>query len=328
MKRVKNYITTDLAKKKIARYKFWSIKDENGITITSSDDDKETRSFSDILDKIISDNVDAEVQVKFGTNEQSSRQNNPLFIRINQDIEWIEPPEEEEESVKINGVPHKVDKNGNVNINFKAEAPEAIPVVETPSEILRQEMELQLQGIKRESELKEKRFQDEMHNKLAEQTLHFKELMLSERESRLSLREEALKEQLERIEEKRAEIEQSVKAYVRHIPSALGSLVKEWMKIKNPPSNLGKADKKEVKRNTVRYHIEDDDETDTTKNAKNSVKFSINRSMAREDTAEDAYSLLESDESEYLDFSSDDDAKDLITPEPSGVSRDTIDNNS
>ena len=79
MKRVKNYITTDLAKKKIARYKFWSIKDENGITITSSDDDKETRSFSDILDKIISDNVDAEVQVKFGTNEQSSRQNNPLF---------------------------------------------------------------------------------------------------------------------------------------------------------------------------------------------------------------------------------------------------------
>jgi len=116
MKRTKNYIDTELAKKKVSRYKYWSVKDENGITISSSDEESEdNHNFSELLDRIIADNVDAEIQVKYGTNEASSRNNPPFFIKINESIEWVEPIEE---TVNINGQEHKVDKNGNVNINL------------------------------------------------------------------------------------------------------------------------------------------------------------------------------------------------------------------
>ena len=110
MKKVKNYIAPDLAKKKLARYQFWSVKDENGIMICSvNENNPDGKTFSEVLDKIIEDNVDAEVQIKYGTNEQSARQNPPFFIKINEDIEWLDP--EPEENITLNGVPHKVDKN-------------------------------------------------------------------------------------------------------------------------------------------------------------------------------------------------------------------------
>ena len=62
----------DLAKKKVARYQYWTIKDENGITICSSDDNNpDNKSFAEVLDKIMVDKVDVEVQVKYGTSEQT-----------------------------------------------------------------------------------------------------------------------------------------------------------------------------------------------------------------------------------------------------------------
>ena len=134
MKKVKNYIDSELAKKKVARYRYWSIKDEQGITISTSEE--EGKSFSEVLDKIVSDNVDAEVQIKYGTNEQSSRNNPPLFIQINEKIEWVEP---EEEVVKINGVPHKPDRNGNVNIQFPEIKTEKAEYIGT----FKQEVEMQ-----------------------------------------------------------------------------------------------------------------------------------------------------------------------------------------
>ncbi|MEW7289631.1 hypothetical protein [Aquimarina sp. 2304DJ70-9] len=258
MKKVKNYIPPELAKKKIARYKYWNIKDESGISITSSEDSEDGRSFAEILDRIISDNVDAEVQVKFGVNEQSSRQNAPIFIRINETIEWVEP--EDDESIKINGIPHKVDKNGNVNINLSTPAPEA-QILEPQTDVIRQEMEMQLEGLRKESELKEQRFQAELHNQLAEQTLKFKEMMLADREARITEREQNLAQQEAVLEEKSTEMSDELKGYVKLIPSTLGTVVSEWIK-SNPfaktSTGLGATDtpKKEPKsRNKVQFSI-------------------------------------------------------------------------
>ncbi len=229
MKKIKNYIDSDLAKRKIARYKYWSIKDENGITIVSSDDNPEGQSFGDFLDKVISDNVDAEVQVKYGTNEQSSRQNPPFFIQINQEIEWIDP--EEDESVRINGVPHKVDKNGNVNINLTTPEKPQIPVIERANiDTFRQEMEIQLSGLKKEYELKEEKWQIDMSNKLMEQTLKFKEMMLSEREARIAEREAVLHQKETELSDKEANIQDDVKGYLKQVPNALGGFIKDWIK--------------------------------------------------------------------------------------------------
>ena len=64
-KKVKNYIDASLAKTKIARYKYWSIKDESGVTICSSEENNpDNKSFSEVLDKINKDNVDAEIQIR------------------------------------------------------------------------------------------------------------------------------------------------------------------------------------------------------------------------------------------------------------------------
>ncbi len=262
MKKVKNYIAPDLAKKKIARYKYWNIKDESGISITSSEDITDGRSFGEVLDNIIADNVDAEVQVKFGTNEQSSRQNAPIFIRVNETIEWVEP--EEDETIKINGVPHKMDKNGNVNINLTNPQVET-PIIEHPNDVIRQEMELQLEGLRKESELKEQRYQADLHNKLAEQTLKFKEMMLADRETRIAEREQDLATKEAILEEKETEMSEGLKGYVKLIPSTLGGVVTEWLK-GNPfgtkATGLGttenKPKRKTKPRNPVQFSIDND----------------------------------------------------------------------
>jgi len=262
MKRIKNYIQPDLAKKKIARYKYWSIKDENGITIVSSDDNPDSKSFGEVLDKIIADNVDAEVQIKYGTNEQSSRQNPPFFIQVNETIEWVEP--EEDSTVQINGVPHKIDKNGNVNINLTSptnreeEKHQAVQI-----DTFRQELDIQLKGIQREHELKEERLQLEMHNKLLEQNIKFKEMLLAERETRCKEREEALAVQQAQLDEKEKEMTEDVKGYVKQIPNALGGVIKDWIKSgakEKPLSGTEKEKKTSKKRRAVNFSIEEDDE--------------------------------------------------------------------
>ena len=264
MKKIKNYIEADLAKKKITRYKYWSIKDENGITITSSEDEAEGRNFGEMLDKIIADNVDAEVQIKYGTNEQSSRQNPPFFIRVNETIEWIEP---EEETIQINGVPHKLDKNGNVNINLTSPT----PTEDTKTEVVqidtfRQELDMQLQGIRREHELKEERWKMDMHNKLLEQNIQFKEMLLSDRENKIAEREQQIAIQEAQLEEKQQEIREDVKGYVKQIPNVLGGVVKDWIKnatTKNTPlsgTENETAPKKVVKKQRpVQFSMEQED---------------------------------------------------------------------
>jgi len=267
MKKVKNYIQADLAKKKIIRYKYWSVKDENGITICSNEDNNpDNKTFSDILDKIIADNVDAEVQIKYGTNEQSSRQNPPFFIRINEEIEWIDP--EEDETVSINGVQHKVDRNGNVNINLttptKQENYEQMDDVKpewAKVDTFRQEMDLQLQGLRNEYALKEEKMQADLQNRLLEQTLKFKEMMLSERESRILEREQQLLQQESVLEDKKKEISEDVKGYLKQVPTALGGLIKEWVKDggSQKGKGLGKAEeKKKPQRRKVDFTVEPD----------------------------------------------------------------------
>lgn len=277
MRKVKNYIESDLAKRKITRYKYWSIKDENGITIVSSDDNPEGKSFSELLDKIISDNVDVEVQVKYGTNEQSSRQNPPMFIRINQDIEWIDPVEEEPEEVRINGVAHKVDKNGNVNINLATPVQsESEPKVETANiDYFRQEMEMQLSGIRREHELKEEKMKVDLQNKLFEQTLTFKEMMLKDREAKILEKEQALAAQEALYEQRKQEIQSDLKVYLKQVPTVLGGLVKEFI-LKKDDLPVGEAKTEEPKteeskpRRKVNFTIEEEPEEAKIINDKNS----------------------------------------------------------
>ena len=277
MRKVKNYIESDLAKRKITRYKYWSIKDENGITIVSSDDNPEGKSFSELLDKIISDNVDVEVQVKYGTNEQSSRQNPPMFVRINQDIEWIDPVEEEPEEVRINGVAHKVDKNGNVNINLATPVQsESEPKVETANiDYFRQEMEMQLSGIRREHELKEEKMKVDLQNKLFEQTLTFKEMMLKDREAKILEKEQALAAQEALYEQRKQEIQSDLKGYLKQVPTVLGGLLKEFI-LKKDDLPVGEAKSEEPKteeskpRRKVNFTIEEEPEEAEIINDKNS----------------------------------------------------------
>lgn len=310
MKRTKNYIEADLAKKKTARYKYWSIKDENGITIVSSDDNPDNRSFDQVLDSIIADNVDAEVQIKYGTNEQSSRNNPPFFIRINETIEWVEP---EEETIKVNGVPHRVDKNGNVNISLNTPSPTEHSRVEraVPIDTIRQEMEIQLQGIRREHELKEEKMVMEMHNKIMEQDLKFKEMMLQEREARLQEREQTVAFMENQVEEKQKEIQEDVKGYLRQVPKALGGLIKDFVKDgeKKKKSGLGKTEQtsEEKKRKTVKFSIEEDPEMDeeeeemTAEELEAEIQREIEREEAEEKKREQEQSEQEEEATEQED---------------------------
>lgn len=258
MKKVKNFIEAELAKKKIARYKYWSIKDENGITICSQEDNNEERlDFSEMLDKIITDNVDVEVQLKYGSNEQSSRHNPPMFIKVNQEIEWVEP--EQEDSVTINGVAHRVDKNGNVNINLTA--PEVVeqPRVEVAQiDTFRQEMDFQLSGIKKEYELREEKWQMEMQNKLMEQTIKFKEMMLTERENRIAEKEQSISQKEAELSEKEHDLRGSLSGIFKQVPGILSDVVKDYVlnPKKEKEQDLGKAKKEPTKRTKVSFDIE------------------------------------------------------------------------
>ncbi|MCB0396834.1 MAG: hypothetical protein KDD36_09285 [Flavobacteriales bacterium] len=262
-KRVKNYITADLAKKKIARYKYWSVKDENGITIASSDENNpDGKSFGEVLDKIIGDNVDAEVQVKYGMNEQSSRNNPPYFVKINEEIEWVEPADDDE-TVKINGVPHKVDKHGNVNINLTTQSNQ--PKVEhaEPVSTIRDELELQLKGLRQEYEVKEERLKLDLQNSMMEQSLKFKEMLLAERESRVAEREQAISQAEEELAEKQGEIRENLKGYLKEIPSALGGILKDLIREsrekKDKSLGEGRKEKKARKRSEVKFSIRNDE---------------------------------------------------------------------
>lgn len=261
MKKIKNYIESELAKKKISRYKFWAIKDDSGITIATSEDDS-SKSFEEHLDEIIELNVDAEVQIKFGVNEQSARQNNPIFVRINETIEWVEP---EDEEVKINGVPHKVDKNGNVNINLTTQhdspASERVEFVQQDNI----DFEIQLKGIKQEFELRDEKREIEMQNKLYEQTLKFKEMLLSERESRISEREQIIAQQESELVDKETELQGNLKGILKQVPSVLGGLIKEFI-VEPKAAALGDVPEEAPKpKNTkpqskVEFTIEEDEE--------------------------------------------------------------------
>ena len=267
MKRVKNYIDTELAKKKLARYKYWSVKDENGITIQSVDDNNtDDKTFAEVLDKIIADNVDAEVQIKYGTNEQSARQNPPFFIRVNEQIEWIEP--EPDDMVKINGVPHPIDKNGNVNINLTTRQE---PIAEQAEIITtKDELEIRLDGLRRENELKQEGLVQDMHNKLAEQSLKFKEMLLAEKETRLNEREQAVVVAEQSLGEQQREIQSDLKGYLREVPSAIGGLVKDWIRDTRTKKEKGLGgtekdeEKKPRKRNKVKFSVDGEPDSNPT----------------------------------------------------------------
>jgi hypothetical protein len=257
MKKVKTYIDPDLAKKKIARYKYWSVKDETGVTICTSDENNpDNKSFADILKQVNKDNIDAEIQVRYGTSEPSARQNPPIFIKINEEIEWVEP---EEETVSINGVPHPVDKNGNVNINFRTPATNPLQTEKAvPIDTIRQELEIQLEGIRREHALKEEKWAIDVQNKLMEQTLKFREMMLAERESRLLEREQTISQEENHISKKKQEIQSDVASYLKQVPSALGAIIKEFSTSKK--SGLGKSTEKPRKeRKAADFTIEDEE---------------------------------------------------------------------
>ncbi|MBL4898802.1 MAG: hypothetical protein JKX76_04025, partial [Colwellia sp.] len=203
-----------------------------------------------------------EVQIKYGTNEQSARQNPPFFIKINEEIDWVEP--EAEEMVKINGVPHKLDKHGNVNINLTTPAPEPAPeskVIQAEPFAFKDELDMQLTGLRNEYELKNEGMKQDMHNKLIEQNIKFKEMLLSERENRLNEREHSLALAEQSMDEKQREIQDDVKGYLKVIPNALGGMVKDWIKhsAKNPEKGLGSTDNPEEKprkRSKVKFSIE------------------------------------------------------------------------
>jgi len=259
MKKVKNYIDADLAKKKIARYKYWSVKDEAGITIcTSEENNPDQKSFEDTLKKIMKDNVDAEIQVRYGTSDQSSRQNPPLFIKINEKIEWVEPAED---TVSINGINHPVDKNGNVNINLTSPKVHEQPQVEkaVPIDTFRQEIDIRLDGIRREYEIKEEKWKIEMQNKLMEQTLQFREMMLADRENRLREREQNITNQEQKLVEKENEIKGDVVGYLKQVPKALGTIIKEFTKTKKDGLGKSKEEKPQPVRKAAEFTIEEDE---------------------------------------------------------------------
>ncbi len=265
MKKVKHYINIELAKKKVARYSYWSIKDENGITICSSEgNNPDGKNFEELLDKITKDNVDAEVQIKYGTNELSARSNPPLFIRINEAIEWIDP--EPDDTVSINGVPHKLDRNGNVNINLTTPEHKEAPKVEfVQMDNFRQEMDMQLSGMRKEYELKEQKWQDDMHNKLTEQNLKFKEMMLAERENRINEKEQNLNFREHEVNQKEEDVRDKVKTVLKQTTPALGSLVMGMLSAFKPNTSpdLGEVKKEVVKekpkRTKVAFNIQEDE---------------------------------------------------------------------
>ena len=84
---------------------------------------------------------------------------------------------------------------------------------------------------------------------------------MSERENRLNEREHTLVLAEQSLDEKQREIQDDVKGYLKVIPSALGGMVKDWIKdsAKSPGSGLGSTDKEQEKprkRSKVKFSIE------------------------------------------------------------------------
>jgi hypothetical protein len=321
MKKVKNYIDHELAKKKIARYKYWSVKDEAGITICTSDENNpDKKSFEEVLKQIMKDNVDAEIQVRYGTSDQSSRQNPPLFIKINEKIEWVEP---EEDTVSINGVPHKVDKNGNVNINLRTPSVPEQPKVEkaVPIDTFRQEIDMRLDGIRREYEIKEEKWKIEMQNKLMEQTLKFRELMLADRENKLREREQSITDKENKLAEKENEIKEDVVGYLKQVPSALGTIIKEFTKSKKDGLGKSKEEKPQPVRKAAEFTIEENEDITSEKLDEEIAKF--------EEEHKEELQHLEQEESfeeeEFQDPESEN-FEDNLTNDEDEISSDQLDN--
>lgn len=257
MKQVKKYLAPDVAKRKVSRFPFWAIKDENGVVICSaSQNNPEKKSFDEILEQIIDEGIDAEIQVRYGSNEQSSRNNPPFFVKVNDEIEWVNPTQDEK--VNLNGLPQKTDKNGNVNINLSTPSQEH----PTSPPNWRDEMDFQLKGLRQEYELKNEQTKLEMQNKILEQTIQFKNMLLEQKENELKQREEDLDEREAEIEDRISEIQDNLKGYFKEIPSALAGLFRDFIKkdSDNETGLSGTEDEPKKKRTPVKFRIRKEEE--------------------------------------------------------------------
>ena len=268
MKKVKNYIDPEQAKKKLQRYNYWSIKDENGILICSSNENNpDGRSFSEILDKILEDNVDAEIQIRVGPNEHSSRQNHPFFIRVNENIQWVDP--EESQGVSVNGVRQLPDRSGRLNINLQTG--DENQKIERAEEYfnVKDLMESRLDGLREENRINEQRLLQEMQNKLSEQNLRFQEMLIQKREEELSKKAQQLEERQAELQKREQQIQQELKSYLKQVPNVLGSLLKQWFQ-KESPKDLQGANLENdssttpPKQNPVDYTVLDEDSPENT----------------------------------------------------------------
>ena len=224
MKKVKNYITAEMAKKKISKYAFWSIRDQAGIVICDSNREDNKKSFDELIDESFENQVDKEISIKYGTTDNSARHNPPTFIKITEDVEWIDP--EPDAEVSINGVPHKLDKNGNVNINLKSDNP---TIEQIPTDYLREEFDVKLAGLRQESENKEQQIRMEMQNQNELQTIRFREMMVEEKEASILEREQQLEEREEIMKHREDEMAETLTGYMSVGTKALGGLITKWI---------------------------------------------------------------------------------------------------
>jgi len=88
MSEEKYYVTLERAKVQIPRYEFWTIRDQQGVVIYRSDKIGE-KTFAEMLDQVIEDNVDPEISFRFGTTENSSRHNIPHFMKLNENLDMM-----------------------------------------------------------------------------------------------------------------------------------------------------------------------------------------------------------------------------------------------
>ena len=183
MKRIKNYISVDLAKRKVGRYKYWEIRDQDqGIIYRSDDVDK---SFEELLDEIVESNADHEVSVKFGTSDGAARHRSLLFIKINEDVDYVDPPQRE--VVTIGGVPYPIDQNGKVD--YKPPVSEVQQAEHIPLNGFREELQSQLGALQQQNEIDRKQSDFELQMKLEEQRMEFKSMLMDNEMKKLEERE-------------------------------------------------------------------------------------------------------------------------------------------
>ncbi len=251
----------DEAKKRVSRYKYWCIKDEKGTVMFDSEGNDDGRTFDEYLDLILLQNIDKYVQVRCGTNSSSVKNNNTaMFILVKEDEStWIPP---EEQTVNINGTAHKVDSKGNVNINFPKIEPLQPDRIESATiDVVSQKLELQLQGLRDEHSIKEQSMRLEMENKLALQNLEFQKMLLNQQQKELERREQECYDREQGIFEKEQETQNDLKGYIKHVPSALSGLVKDWMKDSKNEAELSGTEKPNTepkKRKKVQFEVNTD----------------------------------------------------------------------